>query len=280
METEIKKDQRATYNGWRNYETSCVALWLDNEAGTHRFWREQAKKHQGNSEEREQVKNEIWTQEEAAVFYFSNQIKVAIQTSNPLADLPSLYNDLLTSAIGEVCFEEIAENWLSDLEREPLDLHAYTRENTIEEGVLIDVSETAMEAGIVYPTALTHAVWANYVEVPEGVEHQDEDGRLWDVLWMFQHAAKQTCGGLLEYQLLVANDNSSPKLVTLKAVADQAMIWSPSSRLCSRTKASSPTARLGLRAICFSRSMGEIASIRRQANCSRGQCERSNLQRL
>ena len=31
-----------TYNGWTNYETWCVALWIDNEEPTQRYWHEQA----------------------------------------------------------------------------------------------------------------------------------------------------------------------------------------------------------------------------------------------
>ena len=51
-------------------------------------------------------------------------------------------------------------------------------------GVLIDVTATAREVGFKYPTAVTSAVWANYVRVPEGVTGQDEQGRLHDILWM------------------------------------------------------------------------------------------------
>ena len=69
-------------------------------------------------------------------------------------------------------------------------IHSYTRQQAIEDGVLVDVSETAREAGIRYPVALTRAVWARYVEVPLGVECQDEEGRLWDILWMFRYGAE------------------------------------------------------------------------------------------
>jgi hypothetical protein len=64
----------------------------------------------------------------------------------------------------------------------------YTREQAIEDGVLMDVSEAAREAGFRIPVALTRAAWAEYVEVPEGVIAQDEAGRLWDVLWMARDA--------------------------------------------------------------------------------------------
>jgi hypothetical protein len=62
-------------------------------------------------------------------------------------------------------------------------IHRYTRAQAIEDGVLIDVTQTAREAGFKYPVALTAAAWAKCVAVPPGVVCQDEAGRLWDVLW-------------------------------------------------------------------------------------------------
>lgn len=50
----------------------------------------------------------------------------------------------------------------------------------------------AREAGFRWPVAVTRAVWANAIEVPEGTEGlQDEAGRLWDVLWMAVHAIRR-----------------------------------------------------------------------------------------
>ena len=60
----------------------------------------------------------------------------------------------------------------------------YSREQAIEDGVLIDVTETAFDAGFRYPVALTRACWEKCVTVPEGAACQDERGRLWDVLML------------------------------------------------------------------------------------------------
>jgi hypothetical protein len=48
-------------------------------------------------------------------------------------------------------------------------IHAYSRSQAIEDGVLIDATATAREAGIRYPVALTAAVWERCVEVPPGL---------------------------------------------------------------------------------------------------------------
>jgi hypothetical protein len=61
-------------------------------------------------------------------------------------------------------------------------IHAYTRADALADGVLIDVSQTAHEAGIRYPVALTRAAWERCVRVPPGVACQDEAPRLWDLV--------------------------------------------------------------------------------------------------
>ena len=101
-------------------------------------------------------------------------------------------------------------------------ISAYTRAQAIEDGELVDVSETAREAGIRFPVAVTRAVWVKYVEVPEGVTCQDEPGRLWDIVWMFRCAAAKFAGDTLFFKLYVRNHNrerlTRQDLVALKAI--------------------------------------------------------------
>jgi len=69
-------------------------------------------------------------------------------------------------------------------------LSVYTRAQAIEDGILVDVSETAREAGFKIPVALTRTVWNRLVALPDGYRgFQDESGRLWDVLWMAHYYA-------------------------------------------------------------------------------------------
>ena len=100
-------------------------------------------------------------------------------------------------------------------------IHAYTCADALRDGVLIDVSATAREAGFRWPVALTCAAWERCVSVPPGVACQDEAGRLWDVLFMLRCAAARSDGGrVLLFELHVRNDNrdGTPPLVRLKAV--------------------------------------------------------------
>jgi len=71
-------------------------------------------------------------------------------------------------------------------------ISSYTREQAIEDGVLVDISDSELtkNAGFKVPVCLTSAVYA-LCEVPKGLEGcQDFNGRLWDVLWMAVNAFK------------------------------------------------------------------------------------------
>lgn len=100
-------------------------------------------------------------------------------------------------------------------------IHSYSRSQAIADGILIDVTTTAKEAGLKLPVALTAAVKAKCVTVPAKVVCQDEAGRLWDVLWMLRHYISRSAGGsVLTFHVRVRNTNrrGTPPIVTLKAV--------------------------------------------------------------
>ena len=101
-------------------------------------------------------------------------------------------------------------------------IHRYSRADAIRDGVLIDVSATARDAGFTYPVALTAAAWSRCVEVPPGVLCQDEAGRLWDVLTILRVAASRPSDDPQEvrFAVHVRNDNRerTPPLVRLRAL--------------------------------------------------------------
>jgi hypothetical protein len=73
-------------------------------------------------------------------------------------------------------------------------IFSYTRAQSIADGVLVDVSDLAREAGFRWPVALTAAAWEDCVawETSDTRRqcHQDVTGRLWDVLFLAAHAAR------------------------------------------------------------------------------------------
>jgi len=79
-------------------------------------------------------------------------------------------------------------------------IYAYTRAQALADGVLIDVTGDAREAGIKYPTAVTEALWNGYIDPDEGLKSmgQSARGRLWDVLFLFTFAARSSPKGCNE----------------------------------------------------------------------------------
>jgi hypothetical protein len=47
-------------------------------------------------------------------------------------------------------------------------VHRYTRTDALGDGVLVDVSAVAREAGLRFPVSLTRMVWENRIAVPRG----------------------------------------------------------------------------------------------------------------
>jgi hypothetical protein len=93
-----------------------------------------------------------------------------------------------------------------------------SRKEAIADGALIDVTATAKEAGIRHPTAVTRRVWERFVKVPKGAIGQDEAGRLWDILWMLQAAARKAKPNQTSLHVSVwVYDGQEMQLVGLKA---------------------------------------------------------------
>ena len=102
-------------------------------------------------------------------------------------------------------------------------VHAYTRKQAIEDGVLVDVSDVKDRNGkkispFKYPVAMTSAAYAECVEAGGTWENepgtdeqvlklpgcQDVAGRLWDVFWMAICATRSAKGPTSEVHFSVS----------------------------------------------------------------------------
>lgn len=108
-------------------------------------------------------------------------------------------------------------------------IHAYSRAQAIADGALIDVTTTARQLGFPMPVAITRAAWTFAVawtdeDTDRTGAYQDQEGRLWDVLWMSRPAAaRQTDASRRDYKMHLVSvdkpidpdDEGLPPLVTL-----------------------------------------------------------------
>lgn len=104
-------------------------------------------------------------------------------------------------------------------------IYSYTRAQAIEDGILVDVTEVAKEAGFKWPVALTHALWEDCVawssDDSRRQTYQDESGRLWDVLFMAFLAIKRASNPDTQlfyqiYRVPRGGRKTKPRLVKLK----------------------------------------------------------------
>jgi|SRR5665213_3375087 len=103
-----------TYNGWTNYETWNVALWIDNEPGTYETRREMAVQAWEDAETRRGYESQ--TRQDSAKYLLSERLREWVEEMAPNLGA-SMFSDLLSAALSEVNWYEIAENWLEEVEK-------------------------------------------------------------------------------------------------------------------------------------------------------------------
>ncbi len=96
-----------TYNGWTNYETWNVALWLGNEQGSERYWASEAEQMFRDAD------GEGDARTEEATRGLAQQLQNEIEEAAPELG-GSMFSDLLNAALSEVNWYEIAEHYVND----------------------------------------------------------------------------------------------------------------------------------------------------------------------
>lgn len=113
---EVAEDKG--YQGWSSYPTWAVKLWIDNDEGSYNVWREQARE------------TEAWSREQPvdwplgplnlATHRLADHLKEEHEESADYvlggADgKPTVFNDLMGYALGQVNWREIAESLIAEV---------------------------------------------------------------------------------------------------------------------------------------------------------------------
>ena len=97
-----------SYNGWKNYETWAMALWIDNERSDYEWSREYA------NDVRKMEEEDLNGRTRAGVL--ADALTEYMVMMAPLLEEASVWSDLLHAAISEIDWYEIAENYLSEVD--------------------------------------------------------------------------------------------------------------------------------------------------------------------
>ena len=100
-------NENTTCNGWRNYPTWCMALWLSEygftiwDFGGLSFWKEAYSRNE-------------------AVQILSESLQNCVEGLEELNQLPTtgVFCDLLRYSLSQVDWFEIAQNWIDDISEE------------------------------------------------------------------------------------------------------------------------------------------------------------------
>lgn len=97
------------YNGWTNYQTWVVNLWMDNEQGSQEFWQEAAHECLQDA-----IDNDETDVKASAAYALSKRMED--QHDEFMPETTGVYSDLLTNALGMVDWQEIAEHYIGDID--------------------------------------------------------------------------------------------------------------------------------------------------------------------
>ena len=105
-------------------------------------------------------------------------------------------------------------------------IYSYSRADMVADGSMIEVPQKlCREAGIVVPVGILSSIWSDCVEWSEADSerqtHQDETGRLWDILYMFRETARRCKGDTVLFKIArIPRDGRStgPQETELKAI--------------------------------------------------------------
>ena len=104
---------------------------------------------------------------------------------------------------------------------DPKLIGSYMRSEALDDGVLVDVTEMAREAGFVIPVARTRAAWDLCVALSPAAQRacNDERGRLWDVLSMLRWAiSRSSAGSEVRFEVFCVTESVRPSRVTLRSL--------------------------------------------------------------
>ena len=114
MTTET--EQPETYNGWKNYPTWAVNLWLSNDEPLYR----EALERTSDTIENPPHLSEYWDEEQTARYNVADMLKDWMEElcEDQIEYGASMYTDLIGYALSQVEWDEVADAWIEQVKEQ------------------------------------------------------------------------------------------------------------------------------------------------------------------
>lgn len=107
------RNEKQQNDGWTNFETWAISSWLNKNETTRVRWAMTARRCVTNAHTSAIFKTGVWTLEEAKTYSLSDLLEEEFRFQCPLLE-DSPYRLLLTTAMGYVNWDEVADHLLDD----------------------------------------------------------------------------------------------------------------------------------------------------------------------
>ena len=101
-----------SYNGWTNYETWLLALWIDNDPGAQEYWRERATGAIEVSLPSDSADLADLIHE--AAHAIADELESDTEENSP-AGITGFYADIINAAMRDIDYYSIAQHWLEEI---------------------------------------------------------------------------------------------------------------------------------------------------------------------
>lgn len=110
--TKAATKEHEGYQGWKNYETWAVALWIDNDQGTQEYWQDRVAEieEEFSGRENNDRRDVVWAVADALKDWHEEMAFESPNNGGLGFDDKGVFTDLLRAAMGEVDWKEVAES--------------------------------------------------------------------------------------------------------------------------------------------------------------------------
>lgn len=178
--------ERKEYNGWTNYETWLVKLWLDNDQGAAEYWEEEAREAMQDVVEKDTFSADDLRN--SAAYDLADRLKDWHENyvEEVMPSPAGFLNDLINSALSEVNWEEIARHYVEEIDVYVVGWNMPGYMPDSDNALFLDfegAQESLKESFESHAEEDENTSEEQMVEILDGIDAWKESGNGWSFTW-------------------------------------------------------------------------------------------------